>query len=129
MAFDDMKNMFYLVIYLNLGFALLNVVGISPIHVVIPELNIDLTEELQTNTDDFMNEFKNMDGVFGTLSSTLFIVVKGIYILLDFMGIIFLGIPSILNAVGVPYSIAALLTTVLYAPVMYDFGTKLLRIS
>jgi len=129
MGYDDMRSVFYFVIYINLGFALLSACGISPIHITIPGSDTDLTADIQNNVDSMQNEFANMDGLFSTLTSSLFIIVKGIYIMLDFIALIFLGIPAILTAVGIDSTIAGIITTVIFAPVIYDFGSKLLRIS
>lgn len=123
---EKVKQYAYVMMFLNLSLALINISGIMPIHTEIA--GFDVMDDMTQNAYEIQEKFSSSSG-FEYVIAVGLLIYNGVKIILEFVFLVFAGLVPVFQAFGISALIYGPIVTVIDAIVLYDLGKMLLRIG
>lgn len=123
---EKVKQYAYVMMFLNLSMALLNISGIMSVHTEIA--GFDVMDDMTQNAYEIQEKFSSSSG-FEYVIAVGLLIYNGVKIILEFVFLIFAGLVPVFQAFGISPLLYIPIVTVIDAIVLYDLGKMLLRIG
>lgn len=123
---EKVKQYAYVMMFINLSLALLNISGVMPVHTEIA--GFDVMGDMTQNAYDIQEKFSSSSG-FEYVIAVGLLIYNGVKIILEFVFLIFAGLVPVFEAFGISSLLYIPIITVIDAIVLYDLGKMLLRIG